>query len=252
MKKVIVPLNSFPRSDVLKKGQEAYIQRIADDGAYGVEIRRELFRDEEPPLAALKQIIEQNQLFAVYSAPVELWKKDGSLNDGDLEKVFREAERIGARWVKVSLGHYQKDGSRFSELKEFLNKNTSPGTEDIHLLVENDQTPHGGRIKGLRSFFDKVLGEGVPIRMTFDIGNWRYAGENVQEAIDSLSQFVDYLHLKHVEEKDGGLVTLPLPESREADWRKQSAFFPGHIVKALEFPFESVYKIKDYIQLVSL
>jgi hypothetical protein len=62
-------------------GQTALLPIIADAGADGVEIRRELFSAQElENLPALAQAIEQQQLFAVYSAPEALFTPQHTLN----------------------------------------------------------------------------------------------------------------------------------------------------------------------------
>ncbi|GAA3325523.1 hypothetical protein GCM10020331_057780 [Ectobacillus funiculus] len=42
----------------------------------------------------------------------------------------------------------------------------------------------------------------VPVKkMTFDVGNWAYTGEDVYEALEQLRPYTVYVHLKHVEKK---------------------------------------------------
>jgi sugar phosphate isomerase/epimerase len=65
----------------------------------------------------------------------------------------------------------------------------------IQLTVENDPTASGGTLQRLRSFFENCTRKGIPIRMTFDIGNWSWSGENVFEAAEALADYVVYLHL---------------------------------------------------------
>lgn len=62
-------------------GQSALLPIIADADADGVEIRRELFSEQElQSLPALAKAIEQHQLFAVYSAPEALFTPQHQLN----------------------------------------------------------------------------------------------------------------------------------------------------------------------------
>jgi sugar phosphate isomerase/epimerase len=247
MQNVIVPLNAFGRDEVLENGQLCYIEAIANAGAYGVEIRRELLPDHEKNqyLDQLKQEIARFGLFTVYSAPIELWKEDTQLNTEAIEIVFHEAQTIGAKWLKVSLGHYQKNQSNLAELGSFLG-----GKPEIQLLVENDQTMHGGNVQRLKAFFESALEQDIPVQMTFDVGNWFYTGQKVEDALRQLSAYVHYLHLKQVEKRENGLVTLPLQFGKNNSWEKVCKYFPPTMIKATEFPIQPIEKLKEYIQML--
>jgi sugar phosphate isomerase/epimerase len=247
MSKVIVPLNAFNRQEVLEKGQESYISKIHEAGACGVEIRRELFPENSLPLSGIREELKKYPLFTVYSAPIELWLNDGSMNLKNLNQIYQEAKEIGASWIKVSLGHFINEISDVRELKDFLIKE-----ENIQLLVENDQTLHGGCIQNFKSFFESANKNNLPVKMTFDIGNWFYSGESVQDAIDSLKSNVVYLHLKHVEEQENNLITLPLPTKERADWRRMLEQFPNGLNRALEIPIQTMEQLKYFIKLVEI
>lgn len=244
MNREIIPLNAFGRDEVLSKGQAWFVKHVAQSGAYGIEIRRELFATEELPLAGIREEIEKSNLFTVYSAPIELWREDGSLNKIVLESTFAEAKVLGTNWLKVSLGHYQENGSDFVELKTFL-----PQYAPIELIVENDQTLYGGNVDRLASFFQGANQHDVPVKMTFDTGNWYYTGQNVERALAHLADYVGYLHLKHVEKHGDRLVTLPLPSDEDAEWGRIVRYFPEDLVKGLEFPLE-LNEIQTYINRI--
>lgn len=251
MKKVIVPLNAFDRNEVLEKGQAAFVEIIAQSGAYGIEIRRELFQEGDLPLKELRDKIEFNQLFTVYSAPIELWNEDYSINKDRIQGVYKEAALLGAKWLKVSLGHYHSEQSDCAELKHFLTKLANEYA-DINLLVENDQTLYGGNVDQLKAFFENAYLNRVPVTMTFDTGNWYYSKQDVHYAIMQLADYVEYLHFKHVEVFEDRLQTLPLPVDLTAEWRQILKQFPVHLAKALEFPIDPISEseISKYIEMV--
>jgi sugar phosphate isomerase/epimerase len=247
MQNVIVPLNAFGRDEVLENGQLFYIEHIAKAGAYGVEIRRELLPENEKvqQLTQIQQEIARFGLFMVYSAPVELWKEDHQLNIEMLTTVFEEALTLRAGWLKVSLGHFQKDQSNLIDLFNFLKQQT-----EIQLLVENDQTLYGGNVQNLKTFFESALALKVPVKMTFDVGNWYYTNQSVEEALTGLAPFVYYLHLKQVEKTQKGLVTVPLQKGQSHSWERVFNTFPAELTKALEFPIQPIEKIKDYVMFI--
>ncbi|MFC4802244.1 sugar phosphate isomerase/epimerase family protein [Neobacillus sp. GCM10023253] len=262
MQNVIVPLNAFDRSKVLERGQAAFVGLIAEAGAYGIEIRRELMpepdssfditenRQKLAPIqcsqfSRIKQEIDRHGLFTVYSAPIELWKADYQLNEEELTTVFQEGRMLGAKWLKVSLGHFSEEHSDFSGLRDFLKRH-----QEIQLLVENDQTLHGGYVHHLFSFFENADRWVIPVKMTFDAGNWYYTNQDVEEALQELSPYVVYLHLKQVETQNGELVTIPLQKEGTHTWKMVLNHFPQDIVKALEFSIEPKERIREFMELV--
>ena len=244
MSKVIIPLNAFPSEVVLSNGQASFVDNIAQSGADGIEIRRELFPVGNFPLEEIRSEIDKYNLFTVYSAPIELWNEDGTLNKSALHQTFEEAKVLGASWLKVSLGHYQEKFSNCNELNRFLETYDS-----VKLTVENDQTMYGGNVGKLAAFFKCMNQQNSPVKMTFDIGNWYYTGQDVQNALLMLANYVCYIHLKQVEKNADGLITLPLSTKKDAEWRKILCSFPANLVRALEFPME-LHEIQMYKEMV--
>ncbi|MFD0051280.1 sugar phosphate isomerase/epimerase family protein [Actinomycetes bacterium NPDC127524] len=245
MSNIIVPLNAFEQSDVQMLGQQAFIELIADAGADGVEIRRELLNfEKDPPLNELQQVIKKRKLIAVYSAPTYLWNEDQLLNTDLLTQVFKEAADLNAKFLKLSLGRFNPSKSDFQRLNEVVLK-YSP----IQLLIENDQTLHGGRKDLLVRFFESASRYNVPVRMTFDTGNWHYTGEDAEAAFIELAPYVSYLHLKSVAEKNGVLITEPISLEGKENWyflRQLSSDIPI----ALEFPIQPKERTKVYVDFM--
>jgi 2-dehydro-3-deoxygluconokinase len=222
---------------VVQQGQEACVPAAKAAGCAGIEIRRELFREEKPELSALNREIQASQLISVYSAPVELWDQDGALNKAMLDIVIPEALAIGAVWIKTSLGHYRPGVSDLKDLEQYW-LNRVPEESALKLTVENDQTPHGGNVRNLERFFADCRAAELPVGMTFDIGNWNWTGEQGLQAADVLGSNVVYIHLKHVERENGNLVTLGLPQEPDSLWRKILARLPRDVPRTIEFPVE--------------
>lgn len=245
MKKVIIPLNAYSNERMTIKEHEVFIEAAAKAGAYGVEIRRELLPETGIALQDIRRAVESHCLISVYSAPIEMWKEDGSFNKESIMDVLFEAAELGVQSVKLSLGHFQQHSSLI-DCKCFFNQHLG----SIKLLVENDQTLHGGNIKRLVNFFENASTQGIPVSMTFDIGNWRYTGENVNQAKEQLKKHVVYLHLKHVVETEDGLETLPLPFDGNAQWKQIIKNFSEDLPAALEFPIHDKDLTKVYIDLL--
>jgi sugar phosphate isomerase/epimerase len=248
MNHVIVPLNAFDRVEVLENGQASFVKLIAEAGAFGIEIRRELMPlpVQSQQLERIRSEIEHYGLFTVYSAPIELWKGDHQLNEEELAAIYQEGISLGASWIKVSLGHYRLEQSNVRQLNQFLNQH-----QGIQLLVENDQTLYGGNVSQLKAFFDQALGQNVPVKMTFDAGNWYYSAQDVEDALNQLAPYVRYLHLKQVEKIDSEFITVPLQKEGNDSWKRVLNSFPSEMEKALEFPIQPKEKTGEFIRMIS-
>ena len=78
-------------------GQRALLPIVAEAGADGVEIRRELLTEPElQRLSELAEAITAHQLHAFYSVPDALFAEDGTLN-AQLGRYLQEAGQLGAR-----------------------------------------------------------------------------------------------------------------------------------------------------------
>jgi len=134
--------------------------------------------------------------------------------------------------LKVSLGYFT-DTNDLESLHALLNRHP------VHLLVENDQTLHGGRIEPMQRFFTEVERLGLPVKMTFDIGNWQWQDQSALTAARLLGRHVDYLHCKAVARRpDGKLVALPPGATDLHLWEQLLKHMTQGITRAVEFPLQ--------------
>lgn len=244
MSVIVVPTSVFHHEEVRSRGQEAFASLIKQHGGAGIEIRRELFSDGDFRLKELNAIIKKHRLFPIYSAPIEMWDGNGQFNHTLIEEVISEAETVGAKIMKVSLGNYQAGKSDLAALKQFTARH-----EEMQLTIENDQTAYGGCLQTIRIFFENAVKMGIPVKMTFDIGNWIITGENPIEAAKQLADYVVYVHLKKMEQQNGKWRTLPISE-KEMEWRNLLNCFPKGVLKAIEFPIARYEETKQYVKLL--
>ena len=120
---------------------------------------------------------------AVYSEPLVLWTEEGDLDTGALERGITRAKHLNAPRLKMSIGGWAKaPADAVAELKSVLADH--PG---IELLIENDQTETGGTLGALLAFFAAADAAGLPLGMTFDMGNWHFTGECPLRAAEALA-----------------------------------------------------------------
>ena len=244
MSPVLVAASAYGASRVRQLGQSHFIDVVADAGGAGIEIRRELFTSDLPDLARMGAAVAARGLYCVYSTPIELWGADGLLQQ-ELQQMLDEAARLGARYLKVSLGHYPA-APELAALKAQL------AAAPVALLVENDQTAHGGKLSTMARFLAAAREGGLPVGLTFDIGNWRWVGEDVQQAARLLAPYVLYVHCKAVLEDAGRLSACAVSEADPA-WRAVFAHFAPGVQRAIEFPLEGADLVAEtgrYIQML--
>ncbi len=210
-------------------GQRQLLPIIAQSGAAGVEIRRELLTETDlRHLPELRQTIAGYRLRCFYSAPEALFAPDGSLNPL-IPCLFAEANELGAERLKLSLGHFSSTVG-LAPLKSLL------AGRQIALTVENDQTECGA-LAPLAAFFRQADAEGLAVAMTFDMGNWSWIGQTTLAAAEDLAAHVGYIHVKTTARASGGWRAIPPDEAGE-DWRQLLAALPDNVPRGIEFPLE--------------
>lgn len=245
MSPVLVAASAYGASRVRQLGQSHFIDVVADAGGAGIEIRRELFTSDLPDLARMGAAVAARGLYSVYSTPIELWGTDGLPRHELLQQMLDEAARLRARYLKVSLGHYPA-APELADLKAQL------AAAPVALLVENDQTAHGGALAAMARFLAAAREAGLPVGLTFDIGNWRWVGEDAQQAARLLAPYVRYVHCKAVLEDAGRLSACAVSEA-DPTWRAVFAHFAPGVQRAIEFPLEGVDLVAEtgrYIQML--
>ena len=227
---VAISLGAYGADLVRERGQGSFIPLLVDAGVTRIELREELLTTET--LAHLGRAIAQAGLECLYSAPMQLWLEGQSQPNPELQQALQKASDCGAAWLKVSLGHFS-EACAVAELADQL------AHHDVHLLVENDQTPHGGHIEPFIGFFARVQALQVPIGMTFDIGNWMWQNQSASNAARQLGRFVEYVHCKAVARSpEGKLMAVPPTRTDLHLWEQLLKHMPAGLPRAVEFPLQ--------------
>lgn len=236
---VSISLSSYGADLVRQRGQGSFIEILADAGANRIEWREELLTDEDP--AQLSEATRTQGLESVYSSPMELWLAGQSKPSPELISALQRAQAFGAKWLKVSLGYFT-DNNDLQALARVL------GQSPVQLLVENDQTLHGGRIEPFQRFFTEVEQHKLPIKMTFDIGNWHWQDQSAASAARLLGRHVGYVHCKAVSRRvDGKLVAIPPAASDLHLWEQLLRHMAQDVMRAAEYPLQG----DDLVQLTT-
>ncbi|MQA54685.1 sugar phosphate isomerase/epimerase family protein [Pseudomonas piscis] len=227
---VSISLSSYGADLVRQHGQGYFIPLVAAAGASCIEWREELLSGENP--AELAQDAREHGLDSVYSSPLELWQPGRSEPAPELSATLQRAREFGARQLKVSLGH-------FNEHHDLRCLASLLFRQPLQLLVENDQTAHGGRIEPFQRFFSAVETLNLPLRMTFDIGNWQWQEQSAVNAARVLGRHVGYVHCKAVRQRvDGKLVAIPPGSPELHQWEQLLRHMTQGITRAVEYPLQ--------------
>ncbi|UUN91262.1 sugar phosphate isomerase/epimerase family protein [Pseudomonas extremorientalis] len=227
---VSISLSSYGADLVRQQGQSSFVEVLAAAGAQRIEWREELLTHEQPQ--ELAEAAANQDLESVFSSPLELWVAGRAQPNAELAATLDRAQAFGASWLKVSLGYFT-DTNDLESLHALLNRHP------VRLLVENDQTLHGGRIEPLQRFFTEVERLGLPVKMTFDIGNWQWQDQSALTAARLLGRHVDYLHCKAVARRpDGKLVAVPPGATDLHLWEQLLKHMTQGITRAVEFPLQ--------------
>lgn len=236
---VSISLSSYGADLVRQRGQGSFIDVLAAAGATRIEWREELLTVEDP--AQLSDATQAKGLESVYSSPMELWLAGQSKPNPELISALQRAQAFGAKWLKVSLGYFT-DNSDLQTLSRVLGKSA------VQLLVENDQTLHGGRIELFQRFFTEIEQHKLPVKMTFDIGNWHWQDQSAASAARLLGRHVGYVHCKAVTRRaDGKLVAIPPAASDLHLWEQLLRHMAQGVMRAAEYPLQG----DDLVQLTT-
>lgn len=227
--KTLISLTSFGAAEVLRHGQPWFARLSQAAGADGVEVREELLRDAARELPELAAWARDAGMELVYSCPQPLYATNGMLARATLQHALDASHRLGAGWLKMSIGGFAAQSQGFDEIKQAL------AGSGITLLIENDQTVGAGTVQALQRFFAGAEAAGLPLPMTFDMGNWAYQGECALQAAQLFASRVGYVHAKGVQRLPAKWVAVPLAESAQP-WRATLRALPAGVPRAIEYP----------------
>lgn len=227
---IFVATSAYGQYARTERGQEEVLPWLVAAGADGVEIRRELFPPGFKDFTGLRRACANQDLKVIYSIPEELWKAGRLMTDLDLR--LGEATALGALAIKVTMGRYPgREQTDWAALRELL-------AAAPPLLIENDQTLEGGSLEPLAACLEDAAIANCPLGMTFDIGNWHWAGGDPLAAAERLGPFVRYLHCKGVIQ-ESGRPQVNVPSDGELDaWQALMAHLPANLPRAIEYPLQ--------------
>ncbi|MFS0891243.1 sugar phosphate isomerase/epimerase family protein [Peribacillus frigoritolerans] len=246
--KVFVCMNSIPAEKLQALGHHEIIKLVAAAGADGIEIRKELLTPDDS-LEELGALCRELNLAIYYSAPDFLIGSNHQMNEIVFKCLAREADELGAELLKMPLGNYDFFETDMFRMNEALVENLQ--NREMKITIENDQTLGGGNVNRIAHFLSCSEKFDIPIRLTFDTGNWLYTEEVPMEAAKGLAGYVDYIHLKQVRREKEGWVTEPVSMPLLPEVMELLEKFNGTCPVAIEFPV-TLENAATYISLMKM
>lgn len=220
-------LNFLVYADRVTNGatQSELLQEISDLGFTQVEIRREYFKNIGSEIPVIQSEAKRLSLDLFYSVPDEVYVQ-GEVNP-KLEQYLSEAKQMGVKHIKWNIGDFIGTLHE-DELKALLD-------QEVEISIENDQTQTSGTIDAIGRFMKAVKAAGLTIGYVYDLGNWRFVGENELEAAELLKDYVHYIHVKDVKYNEEQPIAVGLDHG-VIDWRKALDLLPKDVPVAIEYP----------------
>ena len=222
-------INTIAFKEELDRGvkQEDLLESVKDLGLSRVEIRREFLGDIDVELKNIRKKADQLGLSLFYSVNEDF--VIGDRVNPKLKALRQEAELMGAPFVKLNTG----DAGQISVAS--LAELAPSFQSSVGLKLENNQDSLYASIKNCRLMMNKVRAADLPIAFVFDLGNWAWLGEDIEQAFASLAEVTDYLHCKNYRHVNGQVEIASLFEG-ELDIPSLMKRFRHVRYLALEYP----------------
>lgn len=232
MKKSQIVLNHLVFASDRQQGMQQLdmLKSVVSFGIKSAELRREYFDNITSETAAIADYAKAEKLNLFYSVPDEIFVNHHV--NPKLTQYYNEATQLGVSAIKLNIGDFEglfpKD---IAKLKTLL-------TSGIQTNIENDQTQKSGTIVAIEKFMTAIREAKINIGYVYDMGNWRYVGENEETAAKQLAQYVRYIHVKDSKGSDDSLSTVPLNEGT-IRWQEILKILPRNVPVAVEYPTAS-------------
>lgn len=223
--------------------QADLINRIAELGVDGVEVRREYFKNFDIESGDVKKLALQKNLIVNYSVPDIIFESNGTVNS-KLSMYFNEGEQLGAKKIKLNIGYFDKFNGNLKQIFEDF------PLDKIKMNVENDQTAVSGTVEAIKSFLSATNENDLNIGYVYDLGNWAFTHFDALAAAKELAKYTDYIHLKNVLRRERDFYTSDDLNRGILNWHESLKYLPKDVDLALEFPMSDDKKIETQIKLL--
>lgn len=190
------------------------VNKAADLGVDGVELRREPWAGHATEVAAVRARLVELDLVGTYGSFSTLFNADDAAHQQMLDDIATAAQ-LGAPLVRLFPGATPADDDRagWARAEEAVSKAADLG---IQIALENYARTPGGTLAEIRHIFARI--QSPALKGNIDIGNYPLHDQDVLEAIKAVGDRAVYVHVKDyagspdAEAPELGNGVLPLEE----------------------------------------
>ncbi|AEJ30082.1 MULTISPECIES: sugar phosphate isomerase/epimerase [Leuconostoc] len=245
MKKSQIVLNHLVFASDRKNGgqQLDMLKKVVGFGMQSAELRREYFDDIIAETPAISAYAKSKRLRLFYSVPDDIFVNHRV--NPKLSAYYHEAIQLGVSVIKFNIGDFDillpEDIATLETLVQM----------GIQTNIENDQTQTSGKMRVIEKFMVAIHEANLTIGYVYDMGNWRYVGEDEMIAAKQLSSYVKYIHVKDDKGFGDEVVTVPL-NAGDIAWQEILHILPQNVPVAIEYPTANEQVIRDGIQALEV
>lgn len=190
------------------------VNKAAELGADGVELRREPWAGHATETAAVRNRLAKLGLVGTYGSFSTLFNADAAAHQQMLDDIDT-ASQLGSPLVRFFPGATPADEDRdgWVRAEEAVAKAAGLG---IQIALENFARTPGGTLAEIQAIFARI--ESPALKGNIDIGNYPLHGQDVPAAIQAVGDRAIYVHVKDyagspdAEAPELGNGVLPLEE----------------------------------------
>lgn len=228
-------------------------------GCQGVEFRQ-YWQDMDEEVTHIRSLLDKEQMACTYACNEGLLAPSREATEQSLEMITGHIDvacRLGAKVLRINIA-----AGLFN--KEFINSGwwteavaavmATAAAKHMLIVVENGPDQQKSKIELVKQVLNTV--NSPWLKLTYDTGNWIYAGEAPEEALTVLANDIGYVHLKDIVDKPDGsrghsYLGTGLVDVRGLASKIIAGGYQGLL--ALEFPGgdDPVFRVKHSMQYLA-
>lgn len=169
-------------------------------GFSGLEVREDLLNSKPADLPQLEKLAAEKGVGLIYAYMNWPVKKDVLAmqeNAPTLIQRMDEEVALGSSMLKTGFGPIDSlDELTSAHFKVLEGLAEAAETRNVILCLENSDKPSGSNASIIRDVVARV--NSASLKITYDAGNFAIAGKNPVAALETMLEYVAYVHLKDV------------------------------------------------------
>ncbi|TCL34473.1 sugar phosphate isomerase/epimerase [Anaerospora hongkongensis] len=228
-------------------------------GCQGVEFRQ-YWQDLEAEVPLIRSMLEAERMVCTYACNEGLLAATREATEASLEVITGHIDvacGLGAKVLRINIaaGVFDEAFITTSWWQDAVRKvMAAAAAKNMLIAAENGPDQYKSKIQLVRHVLKTV--NSPWLKLTYDTGNWLYAGEVPEDALSALEEQIGYVHLKDIIDKPDGsrghsYLGTGLVDVRGLASKITARGYQGLL--ALEFPGgeDPVFRVKHSMQYLA-